>query len=443
MRLWQRLWWRIWLAVLAAVVLVTLVSFAILRLALDPDRLGPTADVLAQSIAAALPPADALPAAQRSALDRALGVADGAAVFGADRRRLAQAGRWVPPPRWRFADSHWLTPFSRNDDAGAPAFEARSAGPLQVFALRLDDGRWLVVGRDLRPRRPAILMFWFALLAVGAALGAYPVVRRLTRRLERLQHGVDELGRGDLHSRVPVEGRDEVAQLAASFNTAAARIGQLVDAQRTLLANASHELRSPLARIRLALELLERDGGPERQELLERELRQDISELEELIDEILLTSRLDAQDVSREAPFEPVDLTALAAEECARAGAPLDAEPLHIAGDPRLLRRLLRNLLDNARRHAPGTPPEVRLAAHAGQAELVVADRGPGVPEAERQRIFEPFYRTRGVAESAGGVGLGLALVARIAQRHGGTVACRPRDGGGVEFVVLLPLAAA
>jgi len=436
MRLWQRLWWRIWLAVLAAIALVSLVSFGLLRLALDPDRFVPPADLLAQRIAAVLPSAAAPPAEQQAALEGAVG-AGGAALFTAERQPIARAGRWMPPPRARYDDSHWLTRVSR-DDGAAEAKKPQER--LQVFALKLEDGRWLVAGRSLLARRPVVIAFWFVLLAVGAALGAYPVARRLTRRLEQLQRGVDELGRGDLTARVQVGGRDEVAQLAASFNTAATRIGQLLDAQRALLANASHELRSPLARIRLALELLDRDGEPERQELLKRELRQDIAELDELIDEILLTSRLDAQDAGREAPFEPVDLTALAAEECARAAAPLDAETLRIAGDPRLLRRLLRNLLDNARRHAPGTPPEVRWRSNAGQAELVVADRGPGVAEAERQRIFEPFYRARGVAESAGGVGLGLALVARIARRHGGSATCRPRTGGGTEFVVSLPL---
>jgi len=436
MRLWQRLWWRIWLAVLAAIALVSIVSFGILRLALDPDRFVPPADLLAQRIVAVLPPAAAPAAEQQAALEGAVG-GGGAALFTAERQVIARAGRWMPPPRARYDDSHWLTRF-RREDGGAES--KKPPERLQVFALKLDDGRWLVAGRSLHPRRPVVIAFWFVLLAVGAALGAYPVARRLTRRLERLQRGVEELGRGDLQTRVQVEGRDEVAQLAASFNTAAARIGQLVDSQRALLANASHELRSPLARIRLALELLDRDGEPERQELLKRELRQDIAELDQLIDEILLTSRLDAADAGREAPVEPVDLAALAAEECTRAGAPLDAEPIQVAGDSRLLRRLLRNLLDNARRHAPGAAPEVALRARGTAVELVVADRGPGVPEAERERIFEPFYRASGASESGGGVGLGLALVARIARRHGGSVACRPRGGGGTEFVVSLPL---
>ena len=217
---------------------------------------------------------------------------------------------------------------------------------------------------------------------------------------------------------------------------------RLESMRKDFVANASHELRSPLARIRLALELLQRDASPDHRAALKRELERDIGELDQLIDEILLASRLDAQGAAREAPFEPLDLTALAAEECARFGARLEAGPIAAVGDARLLRRLLRNLLDNARRHAPGAPIDVTLRARPGEVELTVADRGPGVDEAERSRIFEPFYRPRGAGESAGGAGLGLALAARIAHRHRGTVACLPRAGGGTEFVVRLPIAA-
>ncbi len=171
--------------------------------ALDPDRFVPPADLLAQRIAAVLPPAAAPASEQQAALEGAVG-GGGAALFTAERQAIARAGRWMPPPRARYDDSHWLTRFSR-DDAGAEA--KKPPERLQVFALKLDDGRWLVAGRSLHPRRPVVIAFWFVLLAVGAALGAYPVARRLTRRLERLQHGVEELGRGDLQARVQVEGR--------------------------------------------------------------------------------------------------------------------------------------------------------------------------------------------------------------------------------------------
>jgi len=117
----------------------------------------------------------------------------------------------------------------------------------------------------------------------------------------------------------------------------------------------------------------------------------------------------------------------------------VQGEPLVVLGSDRLLRRALRNLLENARRYA-GEAIEVYVATSAsGQVLLQVCDRGPGVPEAERERIFEPFYRMSGHAEREGGVGLGLALVRQIAQRHGGNAHCEPREGGGSCFVISLP----
>jgi signal transduction histidine kinase len=168
---------------------------------------------------------------------------------------------------------------------------------------------------------------------------------------------------------------------------------------------------------------------------------------------------------------EEIDLVGLAAEECARTGAQLDIDnSVVLQADARLLRRLLRNLLENARRHGQGNPDGMGISkpntgdAHpdaepsdadtadvslslsslviAGQphARIQVDDRGPGVPVDQRERIFEPFYRLAGASERDGGVGLGLALVRTIAQKHGGRVRCEARPGGGARFVVELPL---
>ena len=263
------------------------------------------------------------------------------------------------------------------------------------------------------------------------AIGARPVVRRLTGRLERLQRGVESLGAGDLTARVKVEGRDEVARLARSFNQAAARIESLVDAHKMLLANASHELRTPLARIRLGLELVA--AHPERKVELER----DIAELDQLVDEILLVSRLDASeqlDVR-----EDVDLAALAAEECARYDdCGVEAKPVMVRGDPMLLRRMIRNLVENA--HLHGKPPiEVTVAREDDRAVLNVLDHGPVIVEEARERLFSAFYRIPGRC-GAKGSGLGLALVRQIARRHGGDVAYNPERGS--SFTVTLPATA-
>jgi signal transduction histidine kinase len=276
-------------------------------------------------------------------------------------------------------------------------------------------------------------------LLASVAAGAWPVVRRLTRRLEALQRGVEAFGAGALDHRVAVEGRDEVASLAAAFNRTAGRIEALVRSHRSLLANASHELRSPLARLKMALAMLD-DAPAGRRDALRREIAADIAELDALVEEVLLSSRLDAAPALDRR--EHVDLLALATEEGARVQAAVDGEPVAADGDERLLRRALRNLLENARRYGGGDV-SVRVGpGPSATVEVRVCDRGPGVPEALRERIFEPFFRLPGHAEREGGVGLGLALVRQIAERHGGTVRCEPRDGGGSCFVLALPAAA-
>lgn len=275
-----------------------------------------------------------------------------------------------------------------------------------------------------------------------------------------------------------------MAFLAQRFNVAASRVQALLVAHKTLLANASHELRSPLARIRMSLELLQKPANPSSQAqpnpAAYDEITRNIRELDQLIDEILLASRLDGSPDAL-GPLEPIDLLGLAAEECARVDAdldpPSDTRSLrlldNVVGQPRLLRRALRNLLENARRHGAGLVTltlkvtdsatstmagTTETANRAPMVELRVCDQGPGVPVALRERIFEPFFRLPGASEREGGVGLGLALVRTIAQRHEGSVHCEDapapssqdgeRDqssetGRGACFVLRLPLQAA
>lgn len=332
----------------------------------------------------------------------------------ADGALLAVAGALLPVPAPEPGGSRWM--------------HGRGSGP--TIAFKLPDGRWLVARMHHR-HRPFGLLAALALMLVAIAVGSYPLVRRITGRLERLQARVEALGAGDLAARVNIEGRDEVATLARSFNHAAERIERLVGAQKDLLAHVSHELRTPLTRIRMALELLPGDARPE----LRARLAHDIGELDALIGELLLASRLDAGPPLRP---EAVDLLALAAEEAAACGVEVSGRPVVVQGDARLLRRLIRNLLDNARRHAPGGAVEVVVEPLSqGGARLTVADHGPGIPEPERDRIFEPFYRVPGTAHSEG-AGLGLALVRQIARHHGGDVRCSPHAGGGTVFEVII-----
>ncbi|MDQ0026307.1 signal transduction histidine kinase [Variovorax paradoxus] len=319
------------------------------------------------------------------------------------------------------------------------------------FDVTLSDGKAItlrVAPRDRPPgggfapwRTPFGLGWMIALVGIAVALGVYPIVRRLTQRLETLQRGVQRWGEGDLSVRVTEEGQDEVADLSKRFNASAERIEKLVRSHKSLLANASHELRSPLTRIRMGLELMGERPSPAARD----EISRNIGELDQLIDEILLASRLDASEADV-GTIEAVDLTGLAAEECSQVNAELDLvagtdnAKLTVPGVSRLLRRAIRNLLENARRYGAGEI-SVELGSANGFATVRVNDRGPGVPAALRERIFEPFYRLPGASERNGGVGLGLALVKSIAERHGGSVRCEERPGGGASFVIRLPAA--
>ena len=303
--------------------------------------------------------------------------------------------------------------------------------------------------------KPPFGFVWMLMLVgLAVALGTYPLIRRLTKRLNVLQSGVEQWGQGDLSTRVKVSGNDEVAFLAERFNTAASRIEALVGSHKSLLANASHELRSPLTRIKMGLELMQGSQSEEALQRLKDEISRNINELDQLIAEILLASRLDSAQADV-GTFETVDLTGLAAEECAKSGAELHVlseSVIAVQGVPKLLRRLMRNLLENANRYAKAgaaEPVELTLAIESvgdGKnaekfAVIRVSDHGPGVPTELRERIFEPFYRAPGASERDGGVGLGLALVKSIAQRHGGSVRCEAAaHGQGACFVVTLPL---
>lgn len=325
--------------------------------------------------------------------------------------------------------------------------------PGPEFDMRMQDGQTIHIHLPRPPQsswRTPFGFFWtLGLVGVAVALATYPIVRRLTRRLEALQHSVQQWGDGDLSVRVPVQGHDEVGFLATRFNHAAQQIETLVKArdallasQKSLLANASHELRSPLTRIRMGLEFM--PSSPDTSaNLAKEEIARNIGELDQLIDEILLASRLDARE-SDLGTVEPVDLMGLSAEECARTDATLDvqadAEALTVPGVSKLLRRAVRNLLENARRHANGQST-LTLYREGAWACIRVCDNGPGVPDAFQERIFEPFYRLPGASERDGGVGLGLSLVRSIALRHGGTVTCSNRASGGACFEIRLPTA--
>ena len=474
----KSLYLRIWLTVLAALSLFALAAGWLVQrhMAQERERFEAAAHSRAEAWAdlleRSLPPAGASREQQAAAL-----------AEWSQRLRLPLALDDATGQRIGVSES-----WARREAEGVPMVR-------RGLPVRLDDGRTLWIARLGGPRRPGGPMgdrpgfgregpppgsWWelprlsglsgpgvlpegvgvlalVVLLFLAVAAGAWPVVRRLTRRLEALKLGMEAFGAGALHQRVAEDGRDEVAAVAASFNRAAARVETLVRSHQSLLGNASHELRSPLARLKMAVSMLE-DAPSAQRERLRLEIHTNIAELDALVEEVLLASRLDAaQDALQR---EPVDLLALAAEEAARVQATVEAQGLDqgdapegagssliVRGDERLLRRAVRNLLENARRYAGGDvqvvvrpAPTAGHTGHAGHAEVRVCDRGPGVPEVWRERIFEPFLRLPGHAEHEGGVGLGLSLVRQIATRHGGQVRCEPREGGGSCFSLTLPV---
>jgi signal transduction histidine kinase len=422
----QKLYVRIWLAVVLAVAVLTLLVGWAWRMTAEP----PLREVVVRNAAGEI-------------------IGNGQVRLGRGPEGGAWHAREHPHPELPAATGP-------GPDA-EPGHEESQEIPLQgkygygpEFTVRMVDGQTMHLHLPRPPTsswRAPFGFFWtLGLVAVAVALAIYPIVRRLTHRLEALQRNVERWGNGDLGARMPTGGRDEVGFLATGFNKAAEQIETLVKtreallaSQKSLLANASHELRSPLTRIRMGLELMGNAAGS----TARSEISRNIGELDQLIDEILLASRLDAKEADL-GTVEPVDLVGLSAEECARTQATLDVEVsvVLVPGVAKLLRRVVRNLLENARRYGAG---EVTLSIRTakGFASLEVCDRGPGVPEALSDRIFEPFYRLPGASEGEGGVGLGLALVKSITLRHGGTVQCRNRPEGGACFEVRLPLQSA
>ena len=326
-----------------------------------------------------------------------------------------------------------------------PGLGRDRVGP--VFMIALGDEDWAA----LRPRlvyrhlRTHPFFTTLAILAIAMAVGAYPVARRVTRRLEALANGVERWGAGTLHARVPVDGDDEIARLGATFNRAAERLDTLMAQQKQMVATASHELRSPLARIRMGLELVSEEPDPERRQARVRQLHGDVVELDGLIEELLLHARADARTAAP-AP-QAVELKTVIDEEAARTGAAVqEGPPIVVEGDAVMLRHMVRNVLENAQRHGarePAVPPAVRatIAVDGNQARLTIDDEGPGIPEEDRERVFAPFYRRPGGAGAPSGHGLGLALVRQVARYHGGDAVCHANPAGaGARFEITLPL---
>jgi signal transduction histidine kinase len=341
-------------------------------------------------------------------------------IWDADGRLLFHAGHELVTPR------------------GVDGWQHGPRGP--VWLTPLGDGRMIGLRErgHVGPHRPLFMPLLVA-LAILMAIGLVPLSRSITRRLEQLAEGARRWGAGDLRHRVPVVGRDEIATLAQRFNEAAAAIEALLAQERQMLAGASHELRSPLARIRMALELLADESDPIRRGELARRAADDIIELDALVEELLLSAR--AQPGVPRRPSAEIDLLALVREEAQAVGAQVTGEPLPLACEGAMVRHMVRNLFVNARLHGGNGAIRAEVRRLEGQAIIAVEDDGPGVPESERERIFAPFYRSPGLRIPGDtGLGLGLALVRQVARYHGGDVVYIARQPTGSRFEVRLPL---
>jgi signal transduction histidine kinase len=377
-------------------------------------------------------------------------------VRGVDGRVMATAGRSLPPLSGDEIE---------RVRAGEVVLHGRRSWYAAVAVRRPDTATVVGILQASMPHRfsPRHLLgpgLTVAVILVVVALVTVPAARRISRPLERLTEAARRLGGGDLSARVPSPTRqrwrhrrrpDELSELTRAFNEMADRVEHLVRGQRELLANVSHELRSPLTRIRVALELLPSDPATESRR---RGLEADLADLERLIEDILTTARLDETGLPTR--LDALDARSVLTDVAERARHdPLvegkaihvvDGPPVPLSADGALLRRAVWNIVENAAKY--GAPPITldsrRVDDHVA---LTVSDDGPGIPPAERERVFTPFYRGERARSPEGtrGVGLGLTLARRVAEVHGGSIAVEAAsvaDGveRGCRVVIRLPL---
>ncbi|MFJ1753890.1 ATP-binding protein [Kitasatospora sp. NPDC088134] len=330
------------------------------------------------------------------------------------------------------------------DDAGQRVVSASVTGPdgqLTIYASA-SLGPVAAAGRTAA----AALAVGLPLLVLLVAAVTWRVTGRALRPVEAIRSEVAEITGHDLHRRVPVPRTgDEVSRLAVTVNATLDRLEDAGRRQRRFIADASHELRSPIAVLRTQLEVALAHPDPELWPELLTDALQDTVRLQDLATDLLLLARLDAADP---VATELLDLDVLFAEVLATRTAdriPVLAEldpGASVLGNRTWLTRLLTNLVDNAQRYADSTV-RVRLGTGAGTAVLAVTDDGPGIPEPDRERVFERFTRLDDArSRELGGAGLGLAIARDLAEHHGGTLAAEPSPRGA-RLVARLPLAGA
>lgn len=302
--------------------------------------------------------------------------------------------------------------------------------------------------RHLAPTASDLVHFtiWTILVHLLALFAIIGVSYRITRPLRQVSRSMDRIAQGELDHRVDIRGRDEVARMGFSFNKMADRVSAMLQRSQEILAGVSHELRSPLSRVKLSLEMLRETGAPPKHIT---SIEEDVDTLDNMVDELLTASRLDLGTATIRR--EPLSLQRLIAEAWTRVeraphqaevelDATLEPEELIVDVDHTLGVRLLGNLFENAVRHGGGQTVELTARAKGAWVEIEIADRGPGVPEKDLDILFAPFFRTDSSrSRKTGGSGLGLMIVQRAIEAHGSSVEARNRPEGGLVISFSLP----
>jgi len=307
-------------------------------------------------------------------------------------------------------------------------------------SFRIDgDEYWVLLpGSRIERNEPLIWVGLGALVLVLALTGAFLIVARINQPLRELTRAAAQMGQGTIPAPVTETGPAEICTVARAFNQMASDLKRLDEERALLLAGVSHDLRTPLSRIRLGLEMLDDKGATE----IKSDMVQDIEDIDAAISQFLDFARLaDAEAMVGDADLNALVRSVVARYERSGRNVTMQLSPLPpLALRPVAIQRLVANLIDNALRHS-GTAVEVRSAAEAGVAAVEVLDRGPGIPRDQAERMLQPFTRLES-ARTGPGTGLGLAIVNRIARMHGGDARLLPREGGGLRARVELPLGA-
>ncbi len=315
-----------------------------------------------------------------------------------------------------------------------------------LFGTRTTDGRYMLVVEAQSSFTPWIFVIFDGLILLNVAVLAWPLAFHIGSPLRALARTVERFGQGDLSIRARSARRDEIGNLAKSFDRMADRIETLMTAERRLLQDVSHELRSPLARLSFATELVATE--PDRDKALQR-IRKEVSRLSTLVGSLIEMTRAEGDPAAGQRKDFPLDeLIGDLVEDCAVEAsargcriAYARGEKIALTGDPELIRRAIENVVRNAIRYAPeGSVVRVQAEMDGGCAQVQVADSGPGVPDEEIGRIFQPFYRVDDSRTTAtGGVGLGLAIAMRAVKLHNGSIEAKNLRPG-LLVVIRLPV---